>query len=196
MADKVRDVLVLSATDDIAIRSFYTYQLLEELIQAQRKGMLDLASTVVGILAGTIGIIEFVQLPAVSFQIGLATVTIIVVIVIVWFFLRRYFFQKTAQYGGYLGILLDEVLKYGGQLRILDTCEDKSSDFGKWFLKHTIEATRASRKQIDEIKGDMSENELAQVLDEFGFTKERMEKILEETDQLLAKGNGKSNEKT
>ncbi|MBI3860225.1 MAG: hypothetical protein HY296_08380 [Thaumarchaeota archaeon] len=175
----------MSAIDDTAIRSYYSYQLLEELIQAQRKGLFDLASTIIGALAGVVGVIEYIQLPTVSFEVGVTTVVVVVGVVVAWFLLRRRFSGKAMAYGVYLGILLDEISKYSRHVEILQTCQDKASDVGNLFLKRTAEVLRTSRKQIDDLLCEIGSDRLGEALKDFGLTREGMDRVLADADRLL-----------
>lgn len=90
------------------------------------------------------------------------------------------------QQGTLFGILLDELLKYKTQITMIQNYGDTTTDFGKYFLIHTIDLLKASNKQVLAIKERLEKRDkYDSTLEAIGWDKNRAAKLFKEVEEVI-----------
>jgi hypothetical protein len=187
MGHKTLEVLALGAMHDTAIRSYYGYQLLNELASSQKKSFLDTFSLILGVFASIAGIVGAFQYPPAGLVIVIGTVLSLALLAVVWLVVRHKIKDADIlSYGTYLAIIIDELLKYTSQIKLLKSADDREEEFAKAFLAEKIDTLRASKKDFLAVSEELKlDHKYDEVLEEFGWKTERVTQLLADIDGLL-----------
>jgi hypothetical protein len=164
-----------------------SYSLLEELIQSQKEGFLNIVGSFLTISTALLSVFTYIQNPQVGSSIWYVLFFIVVIIVVSWFLLRyRLRTTEILQQGTLFGILLDELLKYKTQITMIQNYGDTTTDFGKYFLIHTIDLLKASNKQVLAIKERLEKRDkYDSTLEAIGWDKNRAAKLFKEVEEVI-----------
>jgi ABC-type multidrug transport system fused ATPase/permease subunit len=143
--DKIIEVHALSKLDDIAIRTYYMYQLLDKLIRSNKKTFWERISGPLGIVTTVLSIFAFILKPDLWLVISIIYVVLFLAIFIIPIIeASKSKEQESLEDEVNLGIYLDEAAKYTSQIKLMKSFADSNNVLVKTFIADTCKALQSS----------------------------------------------------
>lgn len=187
--DSLTDYYVLAAMQDVAVRSYYIFQLLEESVYRQRESFLNLVATFLGSMAAVVSVFSLFQVPG-QWPLVATVLVAALSLIVIGVLLAR----KAARKEGLLRRetiflqVIDEATKCTNRIRLLDAYSGAHPELASLLRDETARSLGAS---IIDIKAWGSRLEaagkFAEALETIGRDRAWYDGFLKQVDILLSR---------